>query len=110
MFSNRLKEETGVILVTVIILTIVMMIVTIGVISTNYSQAIYTQHQIERIKAEQIGKGVAWYNYMNEFDPGSATPLPSTVTLDGKTYTITHVPTANAGPNNTDLHTFDITY
>ena len=87
------------------------MIVTIGVISTNYSQSIYSQHQIDRIKAEQLAKGVAWYNYINRSFTGTTGYAPGDhEVIDGKTYNITITENLGTGPQGTDIYDIQIDY
>ena len=81
--------ESGVVLITVVVLIMVMSILAIGVMGTNVSQSLSNQHQIDRIKAEQLAKGAFWDSYMKilrGIDP-VANPTPSE-TLDNKDFTV----------------------
>ncbi len=110
MFRNLRYNDSGIVLVIVIILTIAMMIVTIGVISTNVSQKIYTSHQIDRIKAEQIAKGAAWHLFMDKALTNSASLPYNEIILDGKTYNLSFTEGLNSGPEGTDTYNITIQY
>ena len=108
---NRLKilnNNDGVVLVTVVIIIVVMMIFTVSLISITVSQNLSNQHQIERIQAEQVAKGIMWSNYMNLYPGGGQVPN-GTITLDGKNYDYTITPgAAGSGPNQTDPYTIAV--
>ncbi len=104
-------NSKGVVLVLVIILSIAMMIVTVGVVSTNYSKAIYSQHQIDRIKAEELAKGALWYHYTYRTLQGNPGPfVPPSETLDGKDFSVNVANSAGAGPSGTDEVGITISY
>ena len=107
---KKLDNNEGVVLITVVIVVIVMMILAVSLISLTVSQNISNQHQIERIQAEQVAKGIMWTNYM-ELYPGGGVPVPNgTITLDGRNYVYTVTPGAfNSGPNGTDPFTIQVT-
>lgn len=91
------KNNSGVVLVTVVIMTAVMMVFAISLISISASQSVAGQHQIDRIKAEQLAKGALWYNYTN-LQTNNISATPPAENLDNKTYTPSIVsPGAGAG-------------
>ncbi len=83
---NIYKNNSGVVLITVVIMTVVMMVFAVGMISISTSQTIAGQHQIDRIKAEQLAKGTYWYNYQNLKSTNTPAAM-NAVNLDNKTYT-----------------------
>lgn len=85
---HRMRERTGIVLITVLMMSVVMMILAIGIIGTNITAVTSGQRQIDRIKSEQLAKGTFWISYSKL----SATPPDNTTTfvnpsLDGKTFT-----------------------
>ncbi len=93
------NNDAGFVIVAVIIITLVMLVIAVGIVSLNSSSAISTQHQIDRIKMEQLGKGAHWVNYMTLLQNG--TPINGLTTqMDGKTYQVT-VTDAGTGLYNT---------
>ena len=106
---KKLNNNEGVVLITVLTVVIVMMILAVSLISVTVSQNISNQHQIERIQAEQVAKGIMWNNYMNLY-PGGGAVGPGTITLDGRNYDYTITPgPLNTGPNGTDPFTIQVT-
>lgn len=106
----RIKNESGVILVTVVILIIILSIVTIGIMSLNVSQVKTAASVVDTITAEQLATGIFYQDYQRRID-GQGT-LPSNMIIGKKTYTITRttdVVTGNS-TNNTNQVQFDITY
>lgn len=92
MFSNlRKRNNSGIVLVTVLMMSVIMMILAIGIIGTNVSSVTSGQRQIDRIKSEQLAKGTFWISYSKL----SATPTPdasttsTSQTLDGKSFVAT---------------------
>lgn len=83
------NTDSGVVLVTVVIITFVMMILVIGLLSAHVNQSTSTEHQVERIKAEELAKGVMWMNHMYLSTVTTANSFPGTITatMDGKAYT-----------------------
>lgn len=104
-----MKNNSGIVLVTVIIMTLVLSIFVISLISTNMNEALSCQHQIERIKAEQLAKGLMWYNYMNLVNTNMPAPLPLLIELDRKKYFPT-ISSGAPGPNNTTTQSISIAY
>jgi len=112
MQKNRLHNESGVVLVTVIILTIVLSIVVIGIMSLNISQVTTGRSVVDTVVAEQLATGLFYQNYQQKFEGKGTTP--GTVVLQTpygqKTYTIqrTDAPDVNA-PNNTNKVQINLT-
>lgn len=107
-----LHNQSGIVLVTVVVIIVTMTILAIALMSTTTSQVVATQHQIDRLKAEELAKGAHWYNYMNINTTG-LTAMPPAVILDGKTYTpiiIAPGPPPGSGPNDTDQYDIRINY
>ena len=88
---HRLERREGIVLVTVVIMTMVMMILAVAIMSANSNQSLSNQHQVERIKAEQLAKGAFWYNYMS-LAVLNSTATPPAETLDLKLYTVNIIP------------------
>ncbi len=104
--KNLKNDNSGFVIVAVIVLSIVMMIFAIGIISLNSSSAISTQHQIDRLKLEQLGKGAHWANYMSMATSGN--PISSlNATMDGKSYSVSVNP-GGTGPNSTTTYDYDV--
>jgi len=110
MLSYTVKNnESGFILITVSVLSLVMMIIALGVISLSTSQSISNQHQIERIKANQLAEGAWSFKYSGQI--AGSTINPNSETIDGKTYTVTiNPPTADTGPFSTETYSIQVQY
>lgn len=103
------KNESGALLITVSVLSLVMMIIALGIISLSTSQSISNQHQIERLKADQLAEGAWWFKYSGQI--AGSTINPPSETIDGKTYTVTiSPPVVDTGPNSTDTYAIQIQY
>ncbi len=103
------NNNSGMILIAVSVLTLSMMIITIGIISLGTSQSISNQHQVDRIKADQLATGAWWFQYENQVKGTSATLTSQS--LDGKTYTISiGAPSVGTGPNGTNTYAIQISY
>jgi len=107
MFKAVDRSERGVVLISVMVISIIMMVFAISVLSINVSQVTLGRRQVDRMKAEQYGKGNFWLNYNSLFN-GTGAIGPQSITLDGKTYSVTVTPVGSgAGPNNTQR--YDVT-
>lgn len=107
---TRIRGEKGALLIAIAVLSLVMMIIAVGIVSLSSTQALSNQHQIERIKAEQVGKGVFWSNYMNIIHTGKALPKnPGAITLDNHSY-IPTVVNQGKGINQTTAYRIDVAY
>ncbi|MFA5060223.1 MAG: hypothetical protein WC676_06300 [Candidatus Omnitrophota bacterium] len=106
--KTKKNNKSGIVLITVVIIIFTLMILAVGLLSTNTNQALMSQHQIDRIKAEQLAKGAFWYNYHNLTASAGALPPPPTETMDGKTYSITQTNSVGTGPNGTDTFSFQV--
>ena len=108
------KNEQGIVLVTVIFMVIALMILAVTMMSVNSSQAVSSQHQIERIKAEQLAKGAFWFNYMHRINHPEYTgtpPLNGTEIMDGKIYTFNIIPgSVDTNYNDTTPFNAQVTY
>ena len=80
-------DNSGVIMITVLVLVLVMTVVAIGILGVNISQVSTSQSVVDTIKAEQIAIG-AFYQYHQQQVEGLSGALPTSETIDGKTYTI----------------------
>ena len=99
------------VLVTVLMVVVILMIISIGILGRSSTQAVSTERQIDRIKAEQVLKGYFWRVY-DELANGQLPTSPVVYPVDGKNYTATAtliLPRGN-GPNGTDIYQFDVTY
>ena len=113
MIRRVFHTNSGFVLLTVVAMTFAMMVLVLGIMSANVNQALTAQHQIERLKAEQIAKGVSWYNYMHLTQTGTHLgPIPPIVLPDGKTYAaVIATGPANTGPyGSTTAFSATITY
>ena len=106
---RKLNTNEGVVLITVVIVVIVTMILAVSLIGIAVSQNISNQHQIERIQAEQVAKGIMWNNYMNLY-PGAGAVPNGIIPLDGRNYVYTINPgPVGTGPNGTDPFAIQVT-
>ena len=101
-------DQAGIVLVTTVIMVLVMTILAVSLISITVGQALSNQHQINRIKAEQLAKGAFWYNYMNLITGSAATPLPEI--LDNKTFIVLPIVPGGIGPNGTRTYAVTVSY
>lgn len=110
----RAKErESGIVLITVVIMSLILMIFAVSLLSINANQFYAVQHQIDRIKAEQLSKGAFWFAYMNNFsnrDPANAANWPPAETLDNKRYTMNIIVTPNVVPFGTSRYEANVLY
>ncbi len=113
--NTLLKNESGMILVTVILLVITLSVVAIGIMSLNISQASSSKSVVDSVIAEQLATGLFYQQYQQKFDGGTAT-LSNTVVIttpDGdRTYTITRGETQGSAstPNSTNQLQINVTY
>ena len=109
MFKKLKNNESGMILMIVLLIVAVMMIFTITILTQSISQTTASQKEIERIKAEQLAKGIFW----NAYAGGSGQQLttgPVTIgAIDGKTYQAT-ITSLGAGPANTTAYSINVSY
>ncbi len=105
-----LKNESGVILVTVIVLVIVLSIVAIGIMSLNVSQIKTASRVVDTIRAEELATGLFYQDYQRRVD-GVGTS-PGYVDIGSKRYTVTRASDTIAGnaQNFTNQVQFNITY
>ncbi|MCK5580371.1 MAG: hypothetical protein KAJ18_03770 [Candidatus Omnitrophica bacterium] len=103
------KDKSGIILVTVILMSIILSIVAIGIMSTYVSQVKSTSSVIQDIKAEQLATGLFYQYHQQQLD-GNGTS-PASVTMDGRTYSISLTNTNPGGtPNSTNLINVVVSY
>ncbi len=109
---SKLNNESGVVLVTVLAVSIVLMIFTIGILSSNINQIALGHQTINRIKAEEFGKGYYWIQHMRLSNGQSQVyPVTSGVTLDGKTFTQSTTPVGvQTGINQTQRYDISVDY
>ena len=109
MLRRLARNESGMVLLTVLMVIAVMMIFTIGLLSRSVTQTISSERQVDRIKAEQFLKGAFWLVYSNLVN--GAPPASSvSQTIDGKTYNAVIGSTPGAGPNGTAAYSLNIIY
>lgn len=109
--SAKLKNESGVILVTVIIVTMILSVVTIGLMSLSRSQVTTASSVVSTIQAEMLATGLFYQDYQNRIDGNTAT-LPTSITVGTKNYTVTRT-TDTAGSSSQNFANqvqFNITY
>ncbi len=110
MGLKKLRNEQGVILVTVLMVTTLMMIFVIGIISINVGQVLTGQKQIDRIKSEAIAMA-AQLRMLDKLNNADETPTTVTQSLDGKNFSATSTPAAlNSGLDDTRSLSTVITY
>ena len=124
MIPRRIKNESGIILVTVLAICLVMITLVIGLLSTNANFVNIGQGQMDRIKADQLAKSNFWRNYMSLTTSGVGyTPSPTTAISenidDGNgghsatkafSQNISSGPTTDPGLNNTMQYIITISY
>lgn len=96
----RLRNDEGVILLTVILMTIILSIVVVGVMSVNISHVKKGEDVLETIRLEELAKGV-FYQYHQIRFTGLGT-IPAQMVVDGKTYNISVDNRGISGPNGTE--------
>ena len=110
MVDSIRRNESGVVLITVIAISFVMMVLTLSLVSINRNQITSGQRQIERLKAEQLAKGYWWRYYLATMN-GTPFVIPPAQPLNGKNYTISVVTgPIGLGPNGTTPVTAQVTY
>jgi hypothetical protein len=72
--SRILKNNSGVVFITILMITMVLTIFTIGVASISISQAKFTETAEEDKQADQVGKGIVGI-IQTELDKGNALPV-----------------------------------
>ena len=111
MLRELKKNETGIVMVTVLALSIMMAVMALGVLSLNVSQVKMDEQQVDRIKAQQLALGAWAVAYSNMTQGGSTNNMILSEVLDGQTYNVSVNPsTPNSGPNVTDPYQINITY
>ena len=116
------KNQSGLVLVSVLAISIVMIIVAVSVLNTNVNLALSGQRQINRIKAEQIAKGQFWRNYASLRETNAPTgPLNFTLTEShrtqnggvatfSKSFSASVASSAIPGPNQTARYDVSVSY
>ena len=111
--SVQLKaNKEGMILLTILIISIVLSILALGIISMNVNAVSTSQGEVDRIKAEQLAKGVSWVAYSSLASYGSINSMNViNATLDNKTYSTSRSSgISTSGPFQTDPYTVTINY
>lgn len=103
-FKKVQTDQSAIILVTVIMLILAMMTLALGLLSILSSQGVFGRYQIDRIKAEQLAKGIFWYHYIMRITPFiQADSLDEN--LDGKNFHVSvNGPVSGGGLSETDLY------
>lgn len=83
-----LKNDNGVVFVTVIVIIITMMVLVITIIGLNVSQTSLTEREVRRIKSEQLALGALAYVYANQMSPSPGNDIDLSFTLDDVDYSI----------------------
>ena len=99
---KNLREENGVIMLTVIALILVLSIVVISIMSLNIGQAKTGRHIADEITAEQLATGLFFKSHQ-ALTNGMAVNFSQTVneTIDNKTYSVSFANQAGTGVYNT---------
>jgi hypothetical protein len=79
---SRIKNENGVIFVTVTMIIIVLMVLTVTIISLNVSQTVTTEGETHRLQADTLAEGVL-YRIIAQQQTGGSLTYSSTYNLDG---------------------------
>jgi len=110
-FRKIKTDQSAIVLITIIMLVLAMTTLALGLLSVLASQGVLGQHQIDRIKAEQLTQGALWFEYIQQAT-GAAGSLPTEIELDGKTFSIAPpTVTPGGGPNGTtDKYKFQVSY
>ena len=97
--TKIMRNNKGILLLTVILLTVILSMVAISVMSVNVSQVKSSQSIVDSIKADQMAMGVFYlcHQQLTE-DPTASCPEPS-MDLDGKTFSSDIVISSGVGPN-----------
>ncbi|MDP8266682.1 MAG: hypothetical protein P9M07_07035 [Candidatus Aceula meridiana] len=109
IFKKIKNDQSAIVLITVIMLVLAMTTLALGLLSALASQGVFGQHQIDRIKAEQLAQGAFWLEYMSQVT-GDPNPTPGSIVLDGKRFTIASQTSLGGGLNGTDLLQVDVSY
>ena len=124
MIPRRIKNESGIILLTVLAICLVMITLVIGLLSTNANFVNIGQGQMDRIRADQLAKSNFWRNYMSlSTGNGAYTPSPTMsisqniddgngghMTTKPFSQNISSGPTTDPGLNNTQQYNINISY
>ena len=124
MMPRRIKDESGIILLTVLAICLIMITLVIGLLSTNANFVNIGQGQMDRIRADQLAKSNFWRNYMSLTTTNSVYTPPATTSISeniddgngGHTATkafsqnISSGPTTDPGLNQTQQYNINISY
>ena len=94
---KSLKNESGVVLVTVIVMTLVMMIFAAGILGLNVSQVTVGEREVERIQAQELALGAWWQNYSTLYAGGEPDGSTFIEPMDGKNFTVITTKTSDDG-------------
>ncbi len=116
MFKQLRKNNSGIIMVTVLMLTVILSVVAISVMSINVSQVTSSTDVKNNIRAKELAIG-AFYQYYTQKFEGLGTNLNGvSENINGTAFTISIVDKATvpamggAGPNTTDQVNITVTY
>ena len=100
------RDNSGVVMITVLVLVLIMTVVAIGILGINISQVSTSQSVVDSIKAEQLAIGAFYQYHQQQIEAGDGSGggggSSSQETLDGKTFQIGIDNLGSGGPNNTD--------
>lgn len=104
------KKASTLVLATVIVMAL--SILAISVISVAGSQSYMGQAQVDKVKAEQLAKGLLYMKYMQAAQTGNlGGATVNTITLDGTDFSYSIVPVNNgSGPLGTNPITININF
>ncbi len=83
MFLQFRKNESGIVLFTVLMTAIIIMIFSVGILTQSMNEVNYAQQQIDQIVSDQLAKGVFW----NAYSAGMQSVGTSTL-MQGRNYQI----------------------
>lgn len=108
--TKKIKNNRGLIFVTVLMIIIVMMVLVTSVISMNVSQVQLTEGEIQRIQAETLASGMVSYTFAEQQKISPSNPIRITETLGNIDFDVTSEVTATPGPSGTVELDIDVTY
>ena len=119
MTRRMIKNESGVVLLTVLAISVIMITLVIGLLSSNLNFVNVGQNQLDRIKADQLAKATFWRNFMSLTTGNGVSPTPVVLMqqqVTGRpavnkpfTPSITAVG-LNGGPNGTQQYDIQASY
>ena len=107
---KNLKNNDGVVFVTVLAIIITMMILTVSILSLNTTQTIVSENEVKRLKAEILSTGALAFTFANQLSDTPSDRITLNESLDGITYDVSiYVDPSGSDPDSKPL-TIDISY